>query len=78
MSGKEAGLEDPLDVTGLVDRAGSEGKGVAGTGLRCDLDQLLAIEEVGPELIVESVDGETGLGVGVVFGERICRRKTER
>ena len=69
---------DPLDVAGLVDGAGSERDAVAVTGLRGEGNQLLAFEEVGPELVVHGVGGETGLGVGVVFREHVCRRKTER
>ena len=69
---------DPLDVAGLVDGAGSEGKAVAVAGLRRKLDDLFAFEEVGPELVVHGVGGETGLGVGVIFREHVCRRKTER
>ena len=68
---------DPLDVAGLIVEAGSERKVVAGAGVRSKWDELVTLEEVGPELVIHGVGGETGLGVGVVV-VHICRGKTER
>ena len=63
---------NPLDEPGLIDGAGSEGKIVTRAGLRCVRDELLAFEEVSPELVISGVEGEAGLGVGVVVCVLIC------
>ena len=63
---------NPLDEPGLIDGAGSEGKIVTRAGLRCVRDELLAFEEVSPELVISGVEGEARLGVDVVICNLIC------
>ena len=63
---------DPLDEPGLVGRTGAEGKTVTRAGLRCERNELLAFEEVSPELVISGVEGEARLGVDVVICNLIC------
>ena len=63
---------DPLDVPGLVGGAGSERETVTRAGLRCKRDELLAFEEMSPELVISGVEGEARLGINVVVCNLIC------
>ena len=63
---------DPLDEADLIDGAGSERQIVAREGLRRVRDELLAFEEMSPELVIGGVEGEARLGVDVVVSSLIC------
>ena len=40
--------------------------------MRCKRDELLAFEEMSPELVISGVEGEARLGIDVVVCNLIC------
>ena len=75
---KMDGGGDPMHITLLVERAGSEGSGMAGAGIRTSGHNLFTFEKLGPELVVGGVQAGGALDVDGDFGKDVCGRKTKR